>query len=183
LHFINAGDAGAVFHVYDMRGLDTPPMRFTLGRRGELVRQLSAGAYDLAIYGPSGFYRRFIGDGGARPSVSLSHEIQKAEASVAGDRGPSASAVLTIAVSSKAVGEVVTVTSEVAKYAFGPWQAVRSGGGELFTARNTWSVGGPADGMTSLFAVEAMPAGARAPRDASKPASRPSATPRWVALA
>ena len=141
LHFINAGDAGAVFHVYDMRGLDTPPMRFTLGRRSKLVRQLSAGAYDLAIYGPSGFYRRFIGDGGARPSVSLSHEIQKAEASVAGDRGPSASAVLTIAVSSKAVGEVVTVTSEVAKYAFGPWQAVRSGGGELFTARNTWSLG------------------------------------------
>jgi phospholipase C len=75
LTFINSGEAGAVFHVYDCLRLDQAPRRYTVGAQNRLNGEWKAGAYDLCVYGPNGFYRRFTGSGaGARPSVSVLHE-------------------------------------------------------------------------------------------------------------
>ncbi len=64
LRFENAGDAGAVFHVYDRLALGQPPRRYTV----EAGKQLSghwAGqpgtAYDLWVLGPNGFHRHVTG--------------------------------------------------------------------------------------------------------------------------
>jgi phospholipase C len=65
LTFRNEGMAGAVFHVYDRRDLDSLPRRYTI----EPDKMLSARwavhggdqAYDLQVFGPGGFMRRFTG--------------------------------------------------------------------------------------------------------------------------
>jgi phospholipase C len=75
LTFINSGEAGAVFHVYDCLRLDQAPRRYTVGSQNRLNGEWEVGPYDLCVYGPNGFFRRFAGSGaGARPSVSVLHE-------------------------------------------------------------------------------------------------------------
>lgn len=71
LSFENAGEAGAVFHVYDRLALDRVPRRYTV----EAGKQLqgtwaTAGAYDLWVLGPNGFHRHVAGD--VRRAASLS---------------------------------------------------------------------------------------------------------------
>ncbi|HVF95602.1 MAG TPA: phospholipase C, phosphocholine-specific [Sphingomonas sp.] len=64
VEMINAGSAGAVFHVYDKRDLDTIPRRFTVeaGKRIADVWSIADdGQYDLWIVGPNGFMRSFAG--------------------------------------------------------------------------------------------------------------------------
>lgn len=64
LAFINSGQAGAVFHVYDKRRLQRAPRRYTVeaGRqlRGEW-EPAADGGYDLWVLGPNGFHRHFRG--------------------------------------------------------------------------------------------------------------------------
>ncbi len=67
LLFSNTGKQGAVFHVYDQLHLDRIPRRYTLeaGKTLSAVWDAAAtdqGQYDLAIYGPSGFFRGFQGN-------------------------------------------------------------------------------------------------------------------------
>ncbi|MFG6415154.1 phosphocholine-specific phospholipase C [Roseateles sp. DC23W] len=65
LRFENAGDAGAVFHVYDRLALSQPPRRYTV-EAGKQLEGRWAGtpgaAYDLWVLGPNGFHRHFIGE-------------------------------------------------------------------------------------------------------------------------
>ncbi|HEX8414196.1 MAG TPA: phospholipase C, phosphocholine-specific, partial [Sphingomicrobium sp.] len=64
VEMINAGQAGAVFHVYDKRDLDTIPRRYTVeaGKRIADVWSIATdGQYDLWIVGPNGFMRSFAG--------------------------------------------------------------------------------------------------------------------------
>ncbi len=71
VRFTNRGDAGAVFHVYDLKDLSGPPRRYTVGALDDLGATIpfSGEACDLWVLGPSGFHRHFRG--GARPQVSL----------------------------------------------------------------------------------------------------------------
>lgn len=69
LRFENHGKAGAVFHVYDLKRLDGAPRRYTLLGNTSLEDTWPEGAFDVCVYGPNGFYRRFEGSGAERPSV------------------------------------------------------------------------------------------------------------------
>lgn len=69
LQFTNLGKAGAVLHVYDMLRLDAPPRRYTLLGNSTLEDAWPAGAFDVCVYGPGGFYRRFQAFDGDRPSI------------------------------------------------------------------------------------------------------------------
>jgi phospholipase C len=67
LSFANAGEAGAVFHVYDRLHLDRIPRRYTV----EAGKSLSdawdsagdGGRHDLWVLGPNSFVRTFVSDG------------------------------------------------------------------------------------------------------------------------
>lgn len=64
LAFVNTGQAGAVFHVYDKRNLQLGPRRYTVEAGKELHAQWQPdehGAYDLWVLGPNGFHRHFCG--------------------------------------------------------------------------------------------------------------------------
>ncbi len=64
LHFTTDGTQAAVFHVYDRRGLDQPPRRFTVEPGRTLDGQWgfdAEGHYDLWVLGPNGFHRHFAG--------------------------------------------------------------------------------------------------------------------------
>ncbi len=63
LQFENAGEAGAVFHVYDRLALAEPPRRYTVEAGKQLQGRWSppGGSYDLWVLGPNGFHRHFTG--------------------------------------------------------------------------------------------------------------------------
>lgn len=75
LTFENAGEAGAVFHVYDRLRLEEVPRRYTVEPGKQLSGRWTAGAaYDLWVLGPNGFHRHIAGDvrratGAAWPEV------------------------------------------------------------------------------------------------------------------
>lgn len=76
LSFINNGQAGAVFHVYDRNDLDAIPRRYTV----ESGKRMTAdwpfakdGAYDLYILSHNGFMRRYTGQRGAGIAVTARH--------------------------------------------------------------------------------------------------------------
>lgn len=85
LAFVNRGEAGAVFHVYDRRALEQVPRRYTV----EAGKQLSGhwattASYDLWVLGPNGFHRHVAGDvrrssGAALPEVTVSTERSSGE--------------------------------------------------------------------------------------------------------
>lgn len=66
LEFQNTGRSGAVFHVYDMHRLEQIPKRYTVESRKSLSDRWQGygrqGAYDLEVYGPNGFFRKFKGN-------------------------------------------------------------------------------------------------------------------------
>lgn len=63
LVFSNTGKAGAVFHVYDHLALAAVPRRYTVEPDKMLNDSwgLHANGYDLSVFGPNGFHRRFRG--------------------------------------------------------------------------------------------------------------------------
>ncbi len=66
LAFVNSGQAGAVFHVYDKRRLQLGPRRYTVEAGKELRADWlpdADGGYDLWVLGPNGFHRHFCGHG------------------------------------------------------------------------------------------------------------------------
>jgi phospholipase C len=70
LRFRNTGHAAAVFHVRAADGL-SGPWTYTVGARDEVSDTFVAtGGYDLSIFGPNGFLRRFA-DGVGVGSVDL----------------------------------------------------------------------------------------------------------------
>jgi phospholipase C len=84
LQILNSGETGAVFHVHNLRNPDAPPQRYTVGSlRAETV-EWQKGAYDIAIYGPNGFYRRYAGSGvGDVMRVNVTFTKNKPEMSIA----------------------------------------------------------------------------------------------------
>lgn len=76
LDFVNSGRAGAVFHVFD-RLRETVPERYTVDAGTRLVSTwpINGGSpYDLEIFGPNGFLRRFTAkaqEGAQRPDAGL----------------------------------------------------------------------------------------------------------------
>ncbi|GAB3018518.1 phospholipase C, phosphocholine-specific [Niabella terrae] len=73
LHFINSGSAGVVFHVYNLLDLDAIPRRYTVETGKSLEDDWNlpqSGDYDLEIYGPNGFFRKFRGQA-AKDNIRL----------------------------------------------------------------------------------------------------------------
>lgn len=77
LSFENAGEAGAVFHVYDRLALDRMPRRYTVEAGRQLQdRWLTESDYDLWLLAPNGWHRRIAGgvrrgNGQAAPEIEL----------------------------------------------------------------------------------------------------------------
>jgi len=63
LDFINRGEQGAVFHVYDRLRLEDIPRRYTV-EAGKTLNDTwqTLGAYKLWLLGPNGFHRSFQGN-------------------------------------------------------------------------------------------------------------------------
>jgi phospholipase C len=75
IHFRNGGAAAAVFHVRSGFGAEVP-RTYTVGAHAHIaddwnVTSIGAPAYDLSVYGPNGFYRRFAGDVSGRHRADL----------------------------------------------------------------------------------------------------------------
>ena len=88
LTFGNQGDAGVVYHVYDLNHLDRIPRRYTV-EAGKAISddwQLGAdqGSYDLEVYGPNGYFQKFSGniDSMEEPEFTLDFDYRKGGISV-----------------------------------------------------------------------------------------------------
>lgn len=88
LTFGNQGDAGVVYHVYDLNHLDRIPRRYTV-EAGKAISddwQLGAdqGSYDLEVYGPNGYFQKFSGniDSMEEPEITLDFDYRKGGISV-----------------------------------------------------------------------------------------------------
>jgi phospholipase C len=80
LTFRCTGAAGVVFHVYDRMHLDRIPRRYTVGAGRQLddVWEVNRdGSYDLAVYAPNGFYRRFRGSTDQAETVRVEYGQDK----------------------------------------------------------------------------------------------------------
>jgi phospholipase C len=77
LTFSNTGEAGVVFHVYDMHRLDRIPRRYTVEAGKKLSDDWSVedtGAYNLEVFGPNGYFHKFSGNIlSPEPELSLSY--------------------------------------------------------------------------------------------------------------
>jgi phospholipase C len=63
LNMINQSDeAAVVLHAYDLTKPDQAPWRFTVGANNAIIKMWRA-PYDIALFGPNGFYRRYTGSG------------------------------------------------------------------------------------------------------------------------
>ncbi|NHO34103.1 phosphocholine-specific phospholipase C [Acetobacter fallax] len=74
LEFINQGSAGAVFHARDYAG-NTVPRSYTVEQGKTLAGQwpaTTAGLFNLAVYGPNGFYRSFCRNVATGTDIALS---------------------------------------------------------------------------------------------------------------
>lgn len=82
LRFENAGEAGAVFHVYNRAALGELPRRYTVeaGKQLEGRWTPTTGNYDLWVLGPNGFHRHFTG------SVAVNAAKPQPEIEVRADR-------------------------------------------------------------------------------------------------
>ena len=85
LDFINDGQAGACFHVYDRLHLERAPRRYTveagLRLNGLWALDADLGAYDLWVLGANGFHRHFTGSvaasagrRAARPEIEVCYD-------------------------------------------------------------------------------------------------------------
>ncbi len=82
LTFENAGEAGAVFHVYDRLALNQIPRRYTVEPGKQLQGRWDTGsAYDLWILGPNGFHRHIAGDVRRASDAALPEMVLRAERS------------------------------------------------------------------------------------------------------
>ena len=58
----NSATTAAVFHIYDRLAPSAPPRRYTVKAGGQLTALIpTPGAYDLSLFAPNGFHRRFNG--------------------------------------------------------------------------------------------------------------------------
>lgn len=137
LRFINMGqDVGVVFHAYDLKRLEAPPQRFTLGPNSSITGQWPKGAYDVAVFGPNGFYRRYTGDGGPSPRLKISHGLKLLEPAQQAKMQMQHYAEMILQVTVNSV-DVVGVRGGNRIYQHSAWQAKLSAKG---SAERTWSL-------------------------------------------
>src|SRR5690606_12212295 len=120
LVFENGGEAGAVYHVYDLKHLDRIPRRYTV----EAGKSLSdgwdvvsdQGSYDLEVYGPNGYFHKFSGNINfmQEPEIGLEYDHRKGGISIV-VHNPGESPVL------------VNITSNAYDHG-GPWTFKIAGG-------------------------------------------------------
>ncbi|GGW36091.1 phosphocholine-specific phospholipase C [Arenibacter certesii] len=83
LVFENEGDAGVVYHVYDLKHLDRIPMRYTVesGKSLDDIWDVTQdkGNYDLEVYGPNGYFHKFMGNinNSGEPQISLKYDNRR----------------------------------------------------------------------------------------------------------
>lgn len=82
LKFENIGSAGVVFHVYDLKHLDRIPRRYTVEAGKQLADEWDllkdGGDYDLEVYGPNGYFRKFSGNRkNPEPEISVAYDHKK----------------------------------------------------------------------------------------------------------
>ncbi|MEC3878369.1 phosphocholine-specific phospholipase C [Parapedobacter sp. 10938] len=87
LVFENKGVKGAVYHVYDMNRLEQIPRRYTVEAGKSLTDEWGVaemgGSYDLEVYGPNGYFRKFTGNIHAvEPEVQLDYDQRKGRISI-----------------------------------------------------------------------------------------------------
>src|SRR5690606_24052925 len=86
LTFENSGTKGAVYHVYDMHRLDQIPRRYTVEAAKSLTDEWGVvhnGAYDLEVYGPNGYFRKFVGNiNHYEPEIELDYDDRKGGISI-----------------------------------------------------------------------------------------------------
>jgi phospholipase C len=150
LHFSNAGQAGAVFHVYDRLALDAIPRRYTV-EAGKSLEGLwpasTAGApHDLWILGPNGFHRHVRG-------VAASDAMAVA---VLAD-GPGGQLTLSLGNPGGAARRVV-VTPAAYGEALAPWTVALDAGQ---TASRTWDLAGTGGWYDLQVACDSDPRFAR----------------------
>ncbi len=84
LRFVNAGQQGAVFHVYDRLHLDRIPRRYTV-EAGKTLEDTAwnaeaDGSYDLDVYSTNGFVRTFKGNvkkaGAAALNLQVAYQVK-----------------------------------------------------------------------------------------------------------
>lgn len=107
LLFANKGVKGAVYHVYDMHRLDRIPRRYTVEAGKSLTDEWTVGetkgAYDLEVYGPNGYFHKFVGNmGNAEPEIELEYNHRNSGLSIFLRNGSPAR--LTIEVEANAYG-------------------------------------------------------------------------------
>jgi phospholipase C len=82
LNFVNAGEAAAVFHVYDRLALDQIPRRYTVEAGKQLQGRWTPSAlYDLWVLGPNGFHRHVAGDARRSSGKALPELVLQADRS------------------------------------------------------------------------------------------------------
>jgi phospholipase C len=80
LTFQNAGEVGAVFHVYNRLALDQMPRRYTVEAGKQLQGTWTTpSTYDLWVLGPNGFHRHIAGDVRRASGAALPEIIVRAE--------------------------------------------------------------------------------------------------------
>ena len=91
LEFVNVGAATAVFHVRSARG--EAPRSYTVEAGKKLAGSwpVGAGGYDLSVYGPNGFFRKFAG---SAPVVEVKAAYPDGEAVAVTVRNTSRKAIL-----------------------------------------------------------------------------------------
>ncbi|WP_461396685.1 phosphocholine-specific phospholipase C [Flavitalea sp.] len=80
LSFENTGEAGTVFHVYDLKHLEKIPGRYTVEAGKSLTDSwaFNESGYDLEVYGPNGYFRKFTGKGFEfEPEISLTYNHRR----------------------------------------------------------------------------------------------------------
>ncbi len=87
LVFENQGTKGAVYHVYDMNRLEQIPRRYTVEAAKSLIDDWdvveTTGAYDLEVYGPNGYFRKFAGNSNAvEPEVQIEYDQRRGGISI-----------------------------------------------------------------------------------------------------
>ncbi|MBU4435467.1 MAG: phospholipase C, phosphocholine-specific [Alphaproteobacteria bacterium] len=134
LRLSNAGQAGAVLHVYDRLRLDQPPRRYTLEPGKSLEDVWPAGRHDLWILGPNGFHRHLIG--GAAPSgptiAAVSDPARRTLTVTLRNDGPEARRMLVSAQPTEAAWTVALKPGQSAKRV---WSLASKGGWYDLSAR------------------------------------------------
>lgn len=132
LDFINQGEAGAVFHVYDKNNLDKIPRRYTVEAGKSVADQWvvnADGQFDLWVLGPNGFHRSFRGNANtaaAAPTLMARYDQKKRGLTLALANMGTAPQSVRIAQDAYAPSDSKMLTIAQGTKSVEPWSTVKS---------------------------------------------------------